>query len=456
MDERSRQLSEEKVWKLLFRFSLPAIVGMVVNALYNVVDRIFIGQGVGSEALAGITIGFPIMLVLMALGMLVGVGGAALVSIKLGEQKKNEAELILGNSVLLLIGVTLLVSVVGLIFLDSILVQFGASAEVLPYAREYLRIILAGAIFQAIGFGMNNFIRAEGNPNIAMKTMLIGAVVNIILDPLFIFVFGWGIRGAAYATIIAQAVSSIWVLAYFLRQKSLLRISLENMKLNIPIIKRIVAIGSAPCAMQIGSSVVIIIFNKQLSIYGGDIAISALGILHSITMFVLMPIIGINQGSQPIIGYNYGAKRYDRVKDTLKSSIFAATGIVIIGFIITRIYPHSLIYLFNKDDAELLRIGTEGIKIFLLALPIIGFQIVGANYFMAVGKPKKSMFLSLSRQVIVLIPMLLILPRYYGLFGIWLAVPVSDTIAFVLTAVFLIKEVKQLNHDNDREIRPQE
>ena len=456
MDERSRQLSEEKVWKLLFKFSLPAIVGMVVNALYNVVDRIFIGQGVGSEALAGITIGFPIMLVLMALGMLVGVGGAALVSIKLGEQKKNEAELILGNSVLLLIGVTLLVSVVGLIFLDSILVQFGASAEVLPYAREYLRIILAGAIFQAIGFGMNNFIRAEGNPNIAMKTMLIGAVVNIILDPLFIFVFGWGIRGAAYATIIAQAVSSIWVLAYFLRQKSLLRISLENMKLNIPIIKRIVAIGSAPCAMQIGSSVVIIIFNKQLSIYGGDIAISALGILHSITMFVLMPIIGINQGSQPIIGYNYGAKRYDRVKDTLKSSIFAATGIVIIGFIITRIYPHSLIYLFNKDDAELLRIGTEGIKIFLLALPIIGFQIVGANYFMAVGKPKKSMFLSLSRQVIVLIPMLLILPRYYGLFGIWLAVPVSDTIAFVLTAVFLIKEVKQLNHDNDREIRPQE
>jgi len=456
MDERSRQLSEEKVWKLLFRFSLPAIVGMVVNALYNVVDRIFIGQGVGSEALAGITIGFPIMLVLMALGMLVGVGGAALVSIKLGEQKKNEAELILGNSVLLLIGVTLLVSVVGLIFLDSILVQFGASAEVLPYAREYLRIILAGAIFQAIGFGMNNFIRAEGNPKIAMITMLIGAVVNIILDPLFIFVFGWGISGAAYATIIAQAVSSIWVMVYFLRQKSLLRISLENMKLNIPIIKRIVAIGSAPCAMQIGSSVVIIIFNKQLSIYGGDIAISALGILHSITMFVLMPIIGINQGSQPIIGYNYGAKRYDRVKDTLKSSIFAATGIVIIGFIITRIYPHSLIYLFNKDDAELLRIGTEGIKIFLLALPIIGFQIVGANYFMAVGKPKKSMFLSLSRQVIVLIPMLLILPRFYGLFGIWLAVPVSDTIAFVLTAVFLIKEVKQLNYDNDREINPQE
>ncbi|QUH24407.1 MATE family efflux transporter [Serpentinicella alkaliphila] len=456
MDERSKQLSEEKVWKLLFKYSLPATIGMIVNALYNVVDRIFIGRGVGAEALAGITIGFPIMLVLMALGMLVGVGGAALVSIKLGEQKRNEAELILGNSVLLLIGITLLVSVVGLVFLDSILMLFGASQEVLPYAREYLRIILGGAVFQAIGFGMNNFIRAEGNPRIAMITMLIGAITNIVLDPLFIFVFGWGIRGAAYATIIAQGVSSIWVLAFFFRQKSLLKIRIENMKLHPAVIKNILAIGSAPCALQFGSSVVITIFNKQLSVYGGDIAISALGIIHSVSMFILMPIIGINQGSQPIIGYNYGAKRFDRVKETLKSSITAATMIVSLGFILTRLYPHSLINLFNRDDLELVRIGTEGLRIFLVTLPVIGFQIVGSNYFMAVGKPKKSMFLSLSRQVIVLIPMLLILPNFLGLYGVWLAVPVSDTIASILTGIFLLKEVKQLNTDNEIENNLQE
>lgn len=454
MDERSKELSEEKIWKLLFKYSLPAIIGMLVNALYNVVDRVFIGRGVGSEALAGITIGFPIMLVFMALGMLVGVGGAALISIRLGEQKKNEAELILGNSVLLLIVITIIFSVLSLIFLDSILKLFGASKEILPYARDYLRIILGGAVFQAVGFGMNNFIRADGNPKIAMTTMLIGALINIILDPLFIFVFGWGIKGAAYATIIAQAVSSLWVLAYFFGERSLLKIRIENMKLHLPSVKKILAIGSAPCAMQFGSSIVITIFNKQLSIYGGDIAISAMGIIHSLSLFILMPVIGINQGSQPIIGYNYGAKRYDRVKETLKASILAATVIVTIGFIITRLFPDKLINLFNKDDLELVKIGTEGIYIFLLMLPIIGFQIVSSNYFLAVGKPKKSIFLSLSRQVIMLIPALLILPKYFGLLGVWLAVPVADVLASILTAGFLVKEIKQLNFDNDIEMNP--
>jgi len=428
------------------KFSIPAIVGMLVNALYNIVDRIFIGhiKGVGKLALSGVTVTFPIALIVMAFAMLVGIGTAALISIKLGQQKKEEAEHILGNAFTLIIIISLIVTVLGLIFLEPMLLRFGASSETLPYAKEYIRIILIGAIFQNIGFGLNNVIRAEGNPRIAMFTMLIGGILNTILDPIFIFVFHMGTEGAAIATVISQAVNTIWVLSYFFSENSVLKIRYKNLKLDIKVIKSIFAIGMSPFSMQIAASIVTIISNRSLVKYGGDMDLGAMGVIMSISMMVLMPIFGINQGCQPIIGYNYGAKKYDRVKQALKSAILFATIITITGALIIQLFPRQLISIFNKDP-ELIAKGIHGIRIYLFMLPIIGFQIVSSNYFQAIGKAKISIFLSLSRQVIILIPLLLILPRFFELNGVWASGPSSDAIASIITAIFLFVEIKHLN-----------
>ncbi|SHH24883.1 putative efflux protein, MATE family [Caloranaerobacter azorensis DSM 13643] len=442
--ERSKLLGEEKIEKLLLKFSIPAIVGMMVSALYNIVDRIYIGRSVGSLGIAGLTICYPIMIIIMAFGMLVGVGATSLISIRLGEQKRDEAEIILANGMVLLILISIIVSILGFTFLNPLLKLFGASNNTLPYAKQYLTIILMGTIFQTVGFGMNNFIRAEGNPKTAMMTMLIGAISNIILDPIFIFGFKLGVKGAAIATVLSQIISTIWVLSYFFSDKSHLKIHIANIKLQAPIVGKILAIGSAPFSMQVAASCVSALFNNQLSYYGGDIAISAMGIINSIVMLILMPIFGINQGAQPIIGYNYGAKKFDRVTKALKLAILAATTIVVIGFTATRVFPEQLISLFDKKDKELIKVGAQGMKIFLSMLPIIGFQIVSSNYFQAVGKPKQAMFLSLSRQVLVLIPSLIILPKFFKLKGIWMAGPVSDFISSILTGTFLFLELKKL------------
>lgn len=448
--DRSKLLGEEKISKLLIKFSVPSIIGMLISALYNVVDRIYIGNGVGSLGIAGITIGFPLMIIMMAFGMLIGVGATSLISIRLGEQKKDEAELILGNSLSLLTVIAVVLTILGFVFINPLLKVFGASEAVLPYAIAYFRIILWGTVFQSIGFGMNNMIRAEGNPKMAMLTMLIGAILNIILDPIFIFVFKWGVQGAALATILSQMVTTIWILYYFSRGKSLLKIHLRNLRVNPMIFKRIIAIGSAPFAMQVAASVLTLILNKSLAHYGGDIAISGMGIINSIIMLLLMPIFGITQGAQPIIGFNYGAKKYDRVKETLKLAIIAATVVVTFGFIISRLFPEQLMGLFNRTDTELIKLGAHAMKIFLIVLPIVGFQIVGANYFQAVGKPKQAMFLSLSRQVLILIPAILILPRFYGLEGIFWAGPISDITATILTGIFIFRELKTLKMDELR------
>ena len=343
--DRSKQLGEESIGKLLMKFSIPAIVGMLVNALYNVVDRIFVGhiEGVGELALSGVTVTFPISNIIMAFGMLVGIGTAALVSIKLGQQKKEEAEHILGNAFTLIIIISFIVTALGLIFLEPMLLKFGASKETLPYAKEYITVILIGVIFQNIGFGLNNTIRSEGNPRIAMFTMLIGGILNTILDPIFIFVFHMGTRGAAIATVISQAVNTIWVLAYFFSGKSVLKIRYKNLKLDTKVVKSIFAIGMSPFSMQIAASIVTIISNRSLVKYGGDLALGAMGAIMSIVMLVLMPIFGINQGCQPIIGYNYGAKKYNRVKHALKLAILAATTITTTGFIIIQLFAKQLI-----------------------------------------------------------------------------------------------------------------
>jgi len=440
----AQRLGEDSITSLLWRFSIPAVVGMLVHALYNVVDRIFIGRAVGSVGIAGISVAFPMMIIIMAFGMLIGIGANSLISIRLGEQRKAEAEKVLGNAIVLFLIISLTLTALGLVFITPILKLFGASAEILPYSRDYLRIILMGSVFQTVGFGMNNFIRGEGNPKIAMFTMLIGGFLNMILDPIFIFGLGMGIKGAAIATVISQAVSSLWVLSYFLGSRSLLKVRLQNFRLERRIVTGIVAIGSAPFAMQLASSVIISLFNHQLRIYGGTVAISVMGILFSIFMLIMMPVIGISQGAQPIIGYNYGARNFSRVIKTVRLAAIAASSVTLIGFILGMVFPSWIISVFNREDTALIALGPHAMRMFFMMLPIIGFQVVSSNYFQAVGKPRQAILLSLSRQVFLLIPALLILPRFLGLNGVWLAGPVSDLGSALLTGVLLFYELRYL------------
>ena len=443
--DQSQALGQEKISKLLWEFSLPAIVGMVVNALYNIVDSIFVGNGVGDVGLTAVTIAFPITIVLMAIGMLIGIGASTLVSIRLGEQKYQEAEFIVGNAFTLMIVAVLPTTAMALLFLDQILVGLGAEAHVLPYAREFTRIILLGSIFMHIGFGLNNIIRAEGNPRIAMATMLISALLNTILNPLFIFVLKLGIAGSALATVAAQAVSAAWVLRYLTSDQSALKLRWANLRLDKSIVYEIVKIGLSPFLMQLAASVVTVIYNYSLLRYGGELAVAAIGIINRVAMLILMPIFGISQGVQPILGYNYGAKNYTRMLEVIKLGMYAATAVSILGFIVTQLFATPIIRVFN-DNPELIAIGSSGLKVFLVFLPIIGFQIIGANYFQAVGKAGHAIFLSMSRQVIVLIPAILILPHFFGLQGIWFAGPVADFISSLVTGVYLWVELRKLDN----------
>jgi putative MATE family efflux protein len=442
--DRSNVLLEKSVGSLLLEFSIPAIVGMVVNALYIVIDRIFIGNVVGAFAISGVSLTFPIGILIIAFALLIGIGAAACISIRLGQSKRDEAENILGNAFVLLIISSVLVTVLGLVFMDSILFSFGASANTIEYAREFITIILAGCIFQIVGFGLNNIIRAEGNPKMAMVTMLIGAILNIILDYIFIVLFHFGIKGAATATVISQGVVLIWVLSYFMGDKCLLKLKPKYFRLSKNLVLSIFAIGMSPFVMQVAASAVNIVLNKSLAIYGGDLAIGAMGIINSVVTMILMPVFGVNQGSQPIIGYNYGAGRYDRVKKALKLSAIAATTMTTIGWIIVELFPTLLVKMFNSSDAVLTQIGVHGIRIYLIMLPLIGFQIVSANFFQSIGRAKISMFIALLRQVIVLIPMILILPIFFKINGVWISAPVSDFIAAVVASMFLILEVRKL------------
>ncbi|MGB9793081.1 MAG: MATE family efflux transporter [Thermacetogeniaceae bacterium] len=386
MLDHSKRLGEEKVLMLLLKFSIPAIVAMLVNALYNVIDRIFVGNRVGPLGIAGITIGFPMMLIMMAVGMLIGIGGNSLVSIRLGEGRRDEAELILGNAVVLMIITAVAETAIGLIFLSPLLRLFGASAEVLPYSHDYMEIILAGAIFQSLSFGMNNFIRGEGNPRVAMLTMLIGVAVNSVLCYVFIYILGMGIKGSALATVIAWGISAAWVLHYFLFGQSTLKIRTKNLRLEKKVVGRILALGSAPFALQMAACLVNTVMNKSLGYYGGDLAISGMGIVMSVLNLVMMPVIGINQGAQPIIGYNYGAKKYERVREALKLAIAGATAIVCLGFVMVQVFPEQIISLFSGKDPGLLKMGVYFLRSFLIFLPLVGFQVVSSRVFPGCGQ----------------------------------------------------------------------
>ena len=443
MDKKNR-LGNDKISKLLWNFAIPSIASMVINALYGVIDRVFVGRGVGSLAIAGVMVSFPIMPILLALGVLVGYGGASAISIYLGQQKKEEAENTLGNAFLIFFILTGIIVSLGLIFLKQILTVFGASPEVFPYAEKFSRIILLGSIFQSIGFGINNIIRAEGNPIYSMITQTAGAVLNAVFCYVFIFLFKMGIEGSAVATVLAQAIVSIMVVGHFYTKRSLLHIHIKNLFPKVAIAGRILSIGVAQFSIQISISILVAILNKQLLKYGGNTAVSAWGAINSIMLLIIMPVFGLNIGAQPIVGYNFGARDCPRIRKTLVLAIMNATLIVLIGFVMIQLFAPFIISIFVSNDKELVEVGSRGLRIFLAFLPILGFQISGASYFQYIGKPRHSMLLGLSRSVLLLIPAVIILPLFFGLNGIWLAGPTADGLSSLLTGVFILRELKLL------------
>jgi putative MATE family efflux protein len=438
-------LGTEKISKLLFKFSIPAIAGMMINALYNVVDRIYIGNSpdMGTDGIAGITVGFPIMIIFLALGVLFGVGGATNFSINLGRKNYSEAENYLGNTFSLLILGGVLFAIIVRTNLETILLFFGASETILPYSMEYMKIITLGAPFHIVSIGMNHIIRADGNPKLAMYTMFLGAGTNIILDPIFIYGFKMGMTGAALATIISQFFSFLWVTSYFIGKHSRNKLKIEYLKLKLNLTGKITSLGLPGFSLQLATSALNAILNKNLVLYGGDIAISGMGVINSIQTLLIMPIIGLNQGVQPIISFNYGAKNTERVKDAAKLAIKAATLIVTFGFIITRLFPVQLISLFNRDT-ELINFGKSAIFAWFLCFPVVGFQIVGSNFFQAIGRPKSAMLLTLTRQLILLTPAIIIFPRIWGVQGILYAAPFADFLSFLLTATFFYLGIRKL------------
>ncbi|MBN1118962.1 MAG: MATE family efflux transporter [Bacteroidales bacterium] len=439
------ELENVSVKRLLWKYFLPSFAGVILNSLYNIVDRIFIGQGVGAIALSGISAVFPVMLIVMGFGMLIGIGSSVRISINLGKKDINRAEKVLGNSVVLIFIISVFITILGFIIKVPLLNMFGVSDETFGYANSYLNIILSGTAFGMMGFALNNVIRSEGNAKIAMYSMFISAGLNMLLDPLFIFVFDMGVKGAAWATIISQLALAIWVLNHFLSKKSVISLHFKNFKLDRKIIWYILTIGFAPFSMQIAASFVQGTFNTQLIKFGGDIAVGAMGIIISITMLILMSIIAINMASQPIIGFSHGSKNYKRVKEALVVSLWAATIISTCGFLVVELFPQTIVKLFNHESSELLEIGTTGLRIFLCAWPIVGFQIVASSYYQATGKAGTAVFLSLLRQVIVLIPILILIPNFWGLTGVWLAGPISDAVSGIVCGIFILFEFRKIN-----------
>lgn len=451
MSNSQQILGTEPIGKLLLRYSLPAIIGMMVNGLYNVVDRVFIGNmpGVGPLAITGLGVTMPVMTIILAFGMLIGIGAATNISIKLGQGKKDEAEKLIGNSITLSVIVGLIIMAIGLLFGDQILKLFGASEDSLEYAKAYINIILIGTVFNLIGFVFNSTIRGDGNPKLSAKIMVVGCLLNIILDAVFIFVVNMGIGGAALATIISQFITAIWGLSYYIKGKSNLKLNKSNLKLDKSLVYTIIVIGAAPFAMQIAASGVQVISNNALRTYGGDLAIGAMATINSIIMMVGLPIVGISQGAQPIIGFNYGCKKYDRVEQTLKLATIASTIGLTIGWVVVQLYPEPIVSMFNRDS-ELLNISVDGIRKYLFMMPLIGMSMIGSNYIQSIGNAKQSMFLGLLRQVILLVPMMLILPKFLGLDGVWFSQPVADVISFIITFIVVNKEVKS-HKDKDIE-----
>lgn len=440
------ELERESINKLLLKYSIPAIIGMLVVSLYNAVDRIFIGHipGEGALALSGVGITMPIITILLSFELLIGIGVATNISNSLGRGNKEETEKYLGQLIIISIFIGLFLVLVLSIFKDQILILFGASESNLYYAKEYINVILIGTVFYIIGFSLVTTIRSEGNPKKASVLLILSCIMNIILDPIFIFGFNWGIKGAAFATILSQIFVFIMAIHYYTKGNSNLKLRKENLIPNKALIKIIIISGLPIFFMQIFTSLVQVMFNNSAKIYGGDLAIGAVATIVSISNIFLMPVIGINQGSLPIIGFNYGAREYNRAKKTLINGSLVGFIILSLGFISVMLFPEKLIGLFNKDN-KLIDISVQGIKIYLFMMPISVIAMTGPNYFQSIGKVKTSIFLSLLRQAILFIPLLIILPKYLGIVGVWLVQPVADVISSIINCMFLANEFKGYN-----------
>lgn len=436
------ELGTERIPKLLRQYAVPAIIAMTASSLYNMCDSIFIGQGVGSLALAGLALTFPIMNLSAAVGTLVGVGAATLISVLLGQKNYDTANKVLGNSVVLNIITGILFAVLVIAFLDPILYFFGASENTITYAREYMFIILLGNVVTHLYFGLNAVVRVMGLPKKAMGATIFTVALNFVLDYLFIMVFKWGIQGAAIATVLSQFLAMIYVFILVSDKSRVIHLQRGIYRLKKRIISQTFSIGMAPFLMNACSCVIVIVINKQLTTYGGDMAIGAYGIQNRLGFIAAMIVMGINQGMQPIAGYNYGAQKHDRVSKVLHISIFWASVVTTLFFIVTELFPRQLAEIFT-DDEELLAHTIRGMRINFVAFAIIGFQMVTTNFFQSIGKAKKAIFLSLTRQAICLLPLLLILPPVMGVDGVWWSLPISDVIASILTLWMLIRQKQE-------------
>ncbi len=440
-------LGTQSISKLLVQYSVPAIIASVATSLYNIVDSIFIGRGVGPMAIAGLAITFPLMNLVIAFCTLIAVGGATISSIFIGQKNESKATDVVNNVMVLCLIHSVVFGGLTLLYLDPILRFFGATEETIPYAREFMRVILYGTPISYIFIGLNNLMRATGYPKKAMVSALLSVAVNVVLAPIFIFVLDWGIRGAALATICGQFCAFIWVMAHFLNKNSFIHFKRDNQWLTPVIIKRIYSIGLSPFLMNVCACIVVIFINKALLDYGGEngnLDVGAYGILNRTTMFFVMVVFGVTQGMQPILGFNYGAARWDRVKRTLKIGVGLGVGITTVGFIITEAFPDAISSLFTRDET-LTQIARDGFRIYFCCYPVVGCQIVIQNFFQSIGKPKLSIFLSLTRQLLFLLPFLIILPRYYGVNGVWASMCGSDLIAFIVAVVTLFFMTKKLN-----------
>lgn len=435
-------LGVKPIGNLLRQYAIPAIVAMTASSLYNMVDSIFIGHGVGPLAISGLALTFPFMNLSAAFGAMVGVGASTLISVRLGQKDYKTAQYIFGNAVSLNIILGILFSVIALVFLEPILYFFGASDATLPYAKEYMYIILIGNIITHAYLGLNAILRSVGHPRMAMNATIATVISNVILDPIFIFGLDMGIQGAAIATILAQFLSLLWQLSVFNKPKELVHFQKGIYHLSKKIVKETLGIGMSPFLMNSCACIVVILINRGLGTYGGDLAIGAYGIANRIAFLFIMVVMGLNQGMQPIAGYNYGAQNYDRVLKVLRYTLIGGTTVTTCGFLIGEFFPELCVRMFTSDP-DLISRSVDGMRLMLMVFPFVGAQMVTTNFFQSIGQAHKSIFLSLTRQLLFLIPLLIILPPLWGVKGVWLAMPISDAISCVVAGTLLTVQYKK-------------
>ena len=440
-------LGTERIGKLLTQYAIPAIIAMTASSLYNMADSIFIGHGVGPLAISGLALTFPLMNLAAAFGSLAGVGASTLVSVKLGQKDYEGANQVLGNVLVLNVLLGVAFTFVFLLLLNPILYFFGASENTIGYARDYMQIILYGNVITHMYLGLNAVLRSSGFPKQAMYATLASVVINCILNPIFIFGFEWGIKGSAWATVISQVISLTGQMIHFSSPKQLLHFKKGIYKLRKEVVKGILYIGMSPFLMNLCSCLIVILINRGLKEHGGDMAIGAYGIVNRIIFLFVMIIMGFNQGMQPIAGYNFGARLYPRVTEVTKLTMKWAIGVATTGFLLCQLFPTLIVNMFTTDD-ELVKAAVFGLHIVFAVFPIVGFQMVATNFFLSIGMSKKAIFLSLTRQMLFLIPCLIVLPRFFGTLGVWISMPVADTIATVVTAIVLVNQFKKFKHES--------